>query len=214
MWLDVQAGSSPAIWQMRHRTDDYQSEIVNQIDGRRLVSQRSFFDPTWYGAYRALRDGMFDYQNAAAPIVAHPTPEPLPTTLKTIAVTSVMGPGIYAVYDRGATTCANGDPGHALHLVSRNHDPRHQLSDVVVDTTNMRFCSIRFDLADAFGFHGIMEEHYSDVGGYWVQTGGFLDGTLRAFGISMHHGVWHYTLDGLRFPSAIPEEAFVPSPKQ
>ncbi|HEV7180813.1 MAG TPA: hypothetical protein VGN11_13150 [Candidatus Baltobacteraceae bacterium] len=59
--LYIEAGSTPSGWIMRHRTDDYASEIVNTLDNRRYVSQRSFFDPTWYGSYRALRDGMLGY---------------------------------------------------------------------------------------------------------------------------------------------------------
>jgi hypothetical protein len=78
----------------------------------------------------------------------------------------------------------------------------------------MRFCMIRYDDPSAFGFHGTVEQHYADVGGYWIQTGGLLDGKLRAFGISTHHGVWRYRLTGMQFPSALPATAFVPDPAQ
>jgi hypothetical protein len=211
VWLRIRAGNAPSTWQLRHRTDDYASEIIDQ-EGTRYVTQRSFFDPTWYGAYRALRDGMLDYQKIEKPLSELVTPAPSPTStpdLRTIAVVSVMGTSIYRVTDAGAATCSNGDAGHALHLVSRDRNPKHQLSDVVVDVASMRFCMIRFSVSDAFGFHGVVEQHYADVGGFWLQTDGLLDGTDRVFGIATHHGIWRYRLTNVTFPKSIPAEAFV-----
>jgi hypothetical protein len=209
IWLNIHAGSMPGRWTLRHRTYDYQSEIVNVADGRRYVSQRSFFDPTWYGAFRALREGMLYAQDPAPP---RPTPgaetPPPDSTLKTIGAVSVMGPAVYDVQDRGAAVCPGGASGHALHLVSRKPDPLHQLSDVIVDLESMRFCMMRFGSPAGFGFHGFVEQHYADVGGYWMQTDGLLDGTLRAFGISAHGGVWRYRLVDMQFPSALPLETF------
>ncbi len=209
VWLSIRAGSTSDRWTLRHRTYDYQSEIVSMTDGHRYVSQRSFFDPTWYGAYRALREGMLYSQDPAeprpSPGVATPTPDP---TLKTIGAIKVMGPSIYDVDDRGTAVCPNGEQGRALHLTSRRRDPQHQLSDVIVELRSMRFCMIRFGSAAGLGFHGIVEEHYGDIGGYWMQTDGFLDGTLRVFGVSMHHGVWRYRLLDMQFPSSLPADTF------
>jgi hypothetical protein len=209
VWLNIRPGSTSDRWTLRHRTYDYQSEIVSQSDGRRYVSQRSFFDPTWYGAYRALRLGMLYSQDPAeprpSPGVATPTPDP---SLKTIGAIKVMGPAIYDVDDRGSTVCPNGGPGRALHLTSRTRDPQHQLSDVIVDLPSMRFCMMRFGSAAGLGFHGIVEQHYGDVGGYWMQMDGFLDGTLRVFGVSTHHGVWRYRLLDMQFPSSLPPDTF------
>ncbi|MDB5092295.1 MAG: hypothetical protein JWO85_396, partial [Candidatus Eremiobacteraeota bacterium] len=182
---------------------------------RRYVSQRSFFDPTWYGAYRALRLGMLYSQDPAeprpSPGVATPAPDP---TLKTIGAIKVMGPAIYDVDDRGAAVCPNGDPGRALHLTSRTRDTQHQLSDVIVELRSMRFCMMRFGTAAALGFHGIVEQHYADVGGYWMQTDGFIDGTLRVFGVSTHHGVWLYRLLEIQFPNSLPPDTFAPGPSE
>lgn len=205
VWLNVHGGSGSQTWTLRHRTADYTTEIVD--GGRRYVTARSFFDPTWYGAYRALHEGMFDSQDPAAPRVAAPAPAAL-TSLKTIAVTSVMGPGIYAIEDRGDATCASGDPGRALHLISRERNSQHQLTDVIVDLRSMRFCMMRFAQTSAFGFHGYLEQHYADVGGYWMQTDGLMDGTIRAFGISLHHGIWRYRLLNMQFPQTLPAAAF------
>jgi hypothetical protein len=215
VWLQIGAGSMPSSWLLRHRTDDYTTEIYDAWADRRLVTQRSFFDPTWYGSYRALRDGMLGYQDVEAPVSAQPTAPPdRATTLKTIAVETVMGPGIYAVEDRGSVTCANGDPGHALHLVPRTPDPRRQLTEVVVDTRSMRFCSIRYAWRGQGGFRGEVEQHYADVGGYWMQTDGLLDGSMRALGIVVHHGIWRYRFVGMQFPPSLPDGIFAANPYQ
>jgi len=47
-----------------------------------------------------------------------------------------------------------------------------------------------------------------------MQTGGIIDGSLRAFGISIHHGIWRYRLTEMTFPGEIPHEAFIPPPTQ
>jgi hypothetical protein len=213
VWLLIQAGSTSAGWTLRHRTYDYQSEIVDAADGRRYVSQRSFFDPTWYGAFRALREGMLNAQDPAPPrpTPGPQTPTPIPNpNLKTIGAISVIGPAIYRVEDRGPATCANGDAGHALHLTSRTRDPQHQLSDVIIDQPSMRFCMMRFGSPAALGFHGFVEQHYADVGGFWMQTDGLLDGSLRIFGISTHSGIWRYHLLDMQYPTALPPETFDP----
>ena len=209
VWLRLGTGSLPASWALVHRTDDYASSIFDMYTGRHYVTQRSFFDPTWYGSYRALRDGMLGYQDVepAVSSFATPTPGP-PTTLKTIAMETVMGPSIYAVEDRGSAACPNGDPGHALHLTPHERDPRRQLTDVVVDIRSMRFCMIRYAWPGNSGFKGVVEQHYADVGGYWVQTDGLIDGTMRAFGIAMQHGIWHYRLSQITFPKQVPSKAF------
>jgi hypothetical protein len=209
VWLGIRAGSTPSTWRMRHRTDDYATEIVDEA-GIRYVSQRSFFDPTWYGAFRALRDGLIFYQDVEPPLSTAATPAPMQTPdLRTIAVVRVLGAPIYRAADAGPARCSNGDPGHALHLVSRDRVPQHQLTEVVVDLRSMRFCSMRFGMRDGSGFRGFVEEHYADVGGYWLQTDGVLDATERAFGFATHHGIWRYRFTELAFPPTISGAAFV-----
>ncbi|HVA28231.1 MAG TPA: hypothetical protein VNF68_08630 [Candidatus Baltobacteraceae bacterium] len=215
VWLRFEHGSGPTTWVVKHRTQDYQSEV---LDGeRRYVSARPLFDPTWFGAYRALRDGMLGYQNAAVPrtslTVAQATPTP-DAGLHTIATVSVIGPGIYRVEDRGPKACSNGDPGHALHLVSRRRDPRRQLTDVVVDLRSMRFCTIRYSWNEALWFNGVVEQQYADVGGYWVVTAGSLDGKLRILGIPTHRFNWQYRVSDITFPQQIAPATFVPDPSQ
>jgi hypothetical protein len=214
VWLEMTTYSparptEPTMWALRHRTDDYASEITEAY-GRRLVSTRAFFDPTWFGAFRALRDGMLFYQRAEPPVSAEATPTPGPSPdLRTIAVVQVIGTNIYRVLDKGASACANGDPGHALHLVSRDGNPRHQLADVVVDLRNMHFCTMRFNVSESGGFSGSVEQHYADVGGYWLQTDGIIESDVRALGILVNHGVWRYRLEETAFPAIIPPAAFL-----
>src|SRR5579863_2777277 len=160
VWLEMITGppTFPSAWTIRHRTDDYASEITD-YEGRRLVSTRAFFDPTWYGAFRALRDGMLMYQQTDPAVSTYATPTPGPSPdLRTIAVVTVMGSGVYRVQDGGAAVCTNGDSGHALQLVSREPDPRHQLAYVVVDLRNMHFCTMRFNVRES-GFSGSVEQH-------------------------------------------------------
>jgi hypothetical protein len=211
VWLEMLTGGSafPSQWSIRHRTDDYASEISEE-DGRRLVSTRAFFDPTWYGAFRALRDGMLDYQKTDPSVSSYATPTPGPPgDLRTIAVVEVIGTNIYSVVDKGPATCSDGAPGHALHLIPRDRNPRHQLADVVVNLRNMHFCTMRFN-ASTYGFRGSVEQHYSTVGGYWLQTDGFVETGIRTLGIMVGHGVWHYQLTQVRFPRSVPAETFVP----
>jgi hypothetical protein len=215
VWLEMITGPArfSSEWAIRHRTEDYASEITD-YDGRRLVSTRAFFDPTWYGGFRALRDGMLMYQQTDAPVSAYATPTPGPSPdLRTIAVVSVIGSGVYRVVDEGPATCTNGDPGHGLHLVSREPDPRHQLTDVVVNLRNMHFCTMRFNVRES-GFSGSVEQHYGSVGGYWLQTDGVIETGVRTLGIMVGHGVWNYRLTQMRFPRSIPADAFFRPPYQ
>lgn len=217
VWLNFQHGSAPADWSVQHRTPDFKSEVRVGGTDERYVSERPLFDPTWFGSFRALREGMLGYQNddaarngLAITGPAHPSNAAMPT----IASVTAIGPAIYAVQDKGAAECPNGDPGRALHLVPRQHDPRKQLSDAIVDLRSMRFCSIRYGFSGELWFTGFIEQHYASVHGYWIETDGFLDGTLRIFGIKTHHFVWKYRLNDLTFPDTIPAPAFVPDPAQ
>ena len=204
VWLNMRGASGTSQWQISHRTVDYTSEIVNDADGKTYLTHRSFFDPTWYGTYRALHEGMLYSQDPAPPRTSPaPSAPPADLTLKTIAITSVIGTNIYNVTDQGPAACPNGTPGRALRLTSRDHDWHHQLNGVIVDESSHRFCMMRFGISEALGFHGIVEQDYADVDGYWIETGGLIDGTSRAFGISMHHGVWRFKLNDIAFPAAI-----------
>ena len=211
VWLRMKNGNTPTAWDIRHRTFDYQSEIVDRSDGKRYVSGRSFFDPTWYGAIRALSQGMLYSQDHAAPRVTETPPPATDGVLRAIGVVSTLGTNIYGIEDRGDAACPNGNPGRALHLVSRTRNRGHQLSDVTVELASKRFCMMRYGTSEAFGFHGIVEQHYDDVGGYWLQTDGLIDGTGRIFGLAINHGAWTYRLSDMQFPASLPPDTFASS---
>jgi len=211
VWLRGHDGSAPDAWTIRHRTFDYMNEIVHVSDGRRFVSPRAVFDPTWYGAVRAMRLGMFlpGTQPVAAP--RESTEQAADTTLKPIGSVSVMGPAVYDVDDRGAAPCPSGKPGHALHFTLREKNDVHQLSDVVIEVSSGRFCVVTFLArgAGAVMTSGTFEEHYADVNGYWVQTDGVLAGTWQSSPLSRRrHGVWRYRLVDMSFPDTLPNDIF------
>jgi pimeloyl-ACP methyl ester carboxylesterase len=210
------AGNNVDHWMLWHRTWDYTTAILDESNGARYVAHNASMDPTWYGTARALHTGMIHGINAytipepsAHPIDPRATPAP-DTALKTISLISDIGPGIYNIEDRGSAACSNGDPGRALHLWSRERNQGHQLSDVIVDLQSMRFCMMRFGMSAAgpMGGNAYAEEHFGDVGGYWVETDGFVDGTLRVFGIKAMHGRWYYRLTDMQFPAALPDSTF------
>ena len=211
VWLRGHDGSTTDAWMLRHRTFDYMSEIVHVSDGHRFVSARAVFDPTWYGAVRAMRLGMFlpGTQPLAAP--RESTEQARDTELKSIGSVSVMGPAVYDIEDRGAESCPNGQPGHALHFTSREGNYLHQLSDVVIEVSSARFCVVRF-LARGAGSvvtSGSFEQHYADVNGYWLQTDAVLDGTWQSSVLSRkRHGVWRYRLVDMSFPDTLSNEIF------
>jgi D-alanyl-D-alanine carboxypeptidase len=211
VWLRGHDGSSPDAWTLRHRTFDYMNEIIHVSDGQRFLSPRAVFDPTWYGAVRAMRLGMFlpGKQPPAAP--RESTEQPQDTALKAIGSVSVMGPALYNIEDRGAKPCPNGQPGHALHFTSRDDDYLHQLSDVVIEVSSARFCVVTFlgRGAGSVVTSGTFEQHYADVNGYWLQTDGVLDGMWQSSVLSRkRHGVWRYRLVDMTFPDNLPNEIF------
>jgi hypothetical protein len=218
VWLNMGTSNDgeptpPVLWTLRHRTNDYAS-VIDDETGRDLVSTRAFFDPTWYGAFRALRDGMLLFQQTDQPVSAYATPTPGPSPdLRTIAVVQVIGSNIYQVEDRGPSVCDNGDVGHALHLTPKDRDKRHQLTDVVVDVRNLHFCTMRFNATQS-GFGGSVEEDFANVNGYWLQTGGVIETSIRRLGMMVGHGVWQYRIGNFAFPRTIPGDAFIPPPYQ
>ncbi len=203
-------------WTLQTSTHDDKTIMLDTESGRRYEVP---LDPSWMGTYRRLRHPVLFTRfpcprESASPAPAPIEPSPGSPALRVIGTVVALGPGIYAVEDRGAATCPNGDPGHALHLTSRTHDPRQQLSDVVIELKSLRFCMVRFGLHRNAGlaYDATFEQHFADVGGYWVQTDGRIEATERLLGISSAHGLWQYRYLDMRFPESIPAEAFAPIP--
>lgn len=214
----VHVGKGRNRWPVQYRSSDHATEVTDK-DGTRYFPKTFGFDPTWAGVYRALHTGMINvvgtYRVPRLPLT--PSPEPVASSspgadLETIALVSAIGPGIYNIEDRGNAPCPDGKPGRALHLWSRTLNPRHELSDVIIDRSSMRFCMMRFALngPGPLGGNAIWEVHFGDVGGYWVETGGIVVATQRIFGISSMHGTWRFTLSNMQFPETIPAANLTP----
>ncbi|HEX3462933.1 MAG TPA: alpha/beta hydrolase [Candidatus Elarobacter sp.] len=87
---------------------------------------------------------------------------------------------------------------------------------MVIELRSMRFCMVRFGMRHDAGIGGgasVFEEHFGDVGGYWVKTDGFIETTGRLVGISAVHGRWRYRLLDIQFPDSLPAAAFAPIPR-
>jgi pimeloyl-ACP methyl ester carboxylesterase len=209
-------GNARTLWTIKNRTADALAEFVDATGARTMMH----FDPSWEQTYRLLRskplrDG---HDLCSPPSLRNPEPltfDPKPDqSVKTIGTVLAIGPGIYRVEDRGAAACPSGHAGHALHLSSRTNDPHQQLTDVIVEESSMRFCMVRFGARLGLGFtaDAIVEEHFAEVGGYWMQTGGQDELTGRIAGFSTGHGVWRYQLFDMQFPASLPSATFAPTP--
>lgn len=215
LFFCVSPGNNTNRWMLWHRTADFRTTILDLDNNKRYYSDYDFFDPTWYGPYRALREGMLNIPEPGAPSPlpsASTTPD---SSLKVIATVTVFGPNLYDVSDRGDATCPNGDPGRAIHLTSRTNDARHQLSDVVVDLTWMRFCSVTLAREHGLGALGgdseHWEGHYGPVGDYWILTDGLVEFHSRILGITKSGGVWRFRLFGVQFPEQLSPDIFLPA---
>lgn len=207
-------GNNTNHWMLWHRTNDFHTAILDLDNNRRYDTDTTFFDPTWYGPYRALRIGMINVPRVAPS--ALPSTSPIPaSSLPVIGTVSVFSPGIYEVSDRGDTTCPNGDPGHAVHLTSRTRNPLHQLSDAIINLKWTRFCSVRLTRHGGGALAGNTthwEGHYGEVGSYWMLTDGFVDESGRIVGVSTRGGTWRFRLFDMRFPESLPPDTFSPVP--
>src|SRR5215469_3856063 len=75
-----------------------------------------FFDPTWKGVDDWIRYGLND-----PPVIdprASSVPSAVPSGLSVIGAVRAMGVAFYDVGDGGASTCANGNAAHRVHLIA------------------------------------------------------------------------------------------------
>lgn len=202
-------------WQVAYRGSDGAASIALP-DGHRAITGLALFDPTWRGAFRWMRHGI------VATDVAEPEPDATPATTQgtgtpppVIAVVEAFGTSSYAVEDGGPIPCADGRDGRHLHLVARGDPVTHPLTDVVVDTQSMRFCTMRFHQAVKGGAgkgYFDIDLHFSDVGGYYLITDGKVTGGIRAFLIMAFNLNTPFTYDGVALPRSLPADLFDPRP--
>ena len=175
VWLSFRPGDVSSVWSVAHRSGDFASAVTDD-SGNRYVTDRSFFDPTWYSAYHAMREGMFfDAPDSTQP-AQHPIPTPRPSPvpdggLQTIT-TVISNATLYSVRDGGSTTCPNGDAGHLLLFTPRGSRMQYQMSALIIDRVNHLFCEAAFALPSLDGTPLIDDQYYGELDGYWVRTGG------------------------------------------
>jgi hypothetical protein len=178
VWFSFPKGAGTSDLRVFHRRSSAQSIIVGAA-GKRYVTPRAFFDPSWPGAVNAMRDGMFFWGDAFQPGVTEvPTPSPSPSPppgVRTIAVEEAATSTLYDVSDGGDATCENGDQGHALHLKARRDPERYQLTYAVVDIARNVFCTLRFSDQPSWKYLISDTEFYGEVGHYWVRMGGVFE---------------------------------------
>uniref|UniRef100_E6Q6L3 Uncharacterized protein n=1 Tax=mine drainage metagenome TaxID=410659 RepID=E6Q6L3_9ZZZZ len=186
------------------------STLAVSASGKRYLSHSPLFVPTWSGVFNLIRYGWSGPPRVNAPATA--AAASLPVGMKTIAVVSAIGTGAYRVEDRGAAICPGGAPGHALHLVPIFDPAEHHLSDVVIDTNNMRFCSMRFGINAsivALGVIGYLDVHFASAGKYWLVHDTHMVLSLRSFGIQLKHGATTISYPKMKFTTSFPRDLFV-----
>lgn len=218
VWLGFDEGWANTTWSVVHRSSDFRSLIVDE-NGRSYVTNRSFFDPTWYSSYHAMRDGMFfnSVSGTQPDQRAVPTPAPTPTpdsALKTIAIEQSSNGNLYSAQDAGPATCPNGDAGRALRFTPRGSPMQYQLTAAVVDLAPKLFCVMQFTLP-APGNWLVDDQYFSMVEGYWIRTGGEFRRTIRSrFDGEPAVLTLRYQLNDITFPDILPDDLFVTPPGQ
>lgn len=219
VWLGFDAGSANTTWSVAHRSSDFRSLIVDE-NGQSYVTNRSFFDPTWYSSYHAMRDGMFfDSRSGTQPdqrVVPTPAPTPTPdTALKTIAIEQSSNGNLYTARDDGPATCPNGDAGRALRFTPHGSPIQYQLTAAVVDLVPKLFCVMQFTLPALGGSPLEDDQYFGMVEGYWIRTGGEFRRATRTqlLGPSAILTL-RYQLTDITFPYVLPDDLFVTPPGQ
>lgn len=203
-------------WNVAYRGADGAATI--DLPGqRRALTEIPLFDPTWRGAFRWMRHGIIGGQSVPAPENVAPAPDPSGNTTPppVIAVVEVLGPNYYDAIDAGPLACSDGRPGHHLHLIARSDPVAHPLTDVVIDETSSRFCTMRFHQVVKSGpnngFFDI-DLHFADKNGYYLINDGRVTGGLRIYMLTALHLDTTFTYEDVQFPPSLPAELFAAAP--
>jgi hypothetical protein len=211
--------SNAQSWEVSYRESDG-SAAVTLEDGSRAISHLAIFDPTWRGAFTWLRRGIWaDVSPAvrAATPTAPPSPEASPVNAPPIiAMVGAINETAYSVTDAGTASCADGRPGYRLRARPRYDPERHPLVEAVVDTSTLRFCTMRFREhlpGPTVSLDLDIELHFGQVGAYYLITDGIVSGAIRPFkrpGWFPMNTTFRY--DRFEFPPTLPDALFVPAP--
>ncbi len=205
------------MWKAIHRAADDRTVVFK--DSTPLIVTSPMYDPTWQGADDWLRYGI---RGGLSPLNSTPVATPRPNTavltpaqatpngLKTIATLTVMAPGAYEITDAGPGTCPNGSAGNRLHLVARRDPDGHPLTDVVLDSSTNRFCTMRFNVGHGglMSLTGSFELHFGEVNGYWIIKDGVAQFLLRTFGFGAKNATITFDYQDISYPKSVPDSMF------
>ncbi len=200
-------GNTASLGDRRYRTwMRANGDFTLNVDAKkkRYYSSSPVFVPTWPGAYDFLRFGWDG--KPSAPKTLRPVATP-PSGLKTIAVVSALSPGAYHIADGGAALCPDGSPGHVLRLTARYEPTVHTLSRVVIDPSDMRVCSMRFNIFEtivAVSLGGYVQMNFGQSGPYWMVRNSKIAIAIHTFGIQVKHGDATIAYSAMKFPASIP----------
>lgn len=181
---------------------------IRETDGTYCRDNAALFKPAWAAMHDWMRYGISESPSAPQHH-AEQIAQPQPSGMRTIASITALAPAAYEVFDRGPAACPSGTQGHALHLVARSNPDEHPLTDVVVETSTMRFCFMRFSLVNAVaagtGAKGDMAVDFGESNGYWTVTHGHAVLSLRMLGVSVKHFTLDMAYADMRYPSELPQ---------
>ena len=196
-----------------YRNDDDSTALLTQ-DGRWGTITSPWVNPTWSGLSDWMRygiDGRPALSPSSSPSAVTATPTAVPTSVPhTIAAVTAMGVAYYNVSDAGAGTCANGDPGHAVHLIARENPREHPLTGATVDLVTKRLCSISigFRQTGAFSANGIIDAALSERDGMMLVTHEHMEFNVHALAIQLKHIEVEMSYHGFAFPQTLDQALF------
>lgn len=180
---------------------------IRETDGTYCRDNAALFKPAWAAMHDWMRYGISESPNVPAHHASQ-SAQPQAPGMRTIASITALAPAAYEVFDRGAAACPSGTQGHALHLIARSNPDEHPLTDVVIETSTMRICFMRFSLVNAVlagtGAKGDMAVDFGESNGYWAVTHGHAVLSLRMLGVSLKHFSLDMSYAGMQYPAELP----------
>ncbi len=203
--------------QVQYRGED-ELAALELNDGTSGVSHSPLYDPTWPGMRAWLRYGLQGAPVGAPQITQQAEAEAArqaeaAASRQALASVRAFTVAFYRLEDRGPAPCPDGAPGRAIHLTSFRDIDSHPLSDVVIDTSAARFCSLRFHLyvPGQVSFSGFIEVHFEMVDSYYLATQGRIEGDVNDVTVDEARRVRiEFTRSAFAFPQAIAETSFQP----
>lgn len=205
-------GDHDAIYEAAYRGSDHLVSLKDRT--KHTVLRDPIFNPTWSGIDALVRYG-WGGAPAAAPPATRAEIDPQ-SHLPVIAVVSSLGAGNYNVQDEGAAACANGHPGHMVHLIARKDPMKYPLTDATIDVQTMRLCMLRFGVkysVVAASATALVEYNLADENGYYLVSSARFDMAGRALAMRVMHITGTMAYSEFAVPAVIDPAVFVtPAP--